>query len=201
MGRISKVIFAWATMLSATFLFITWPWSSGENGKTQEEASRISMLEEEYINSENLDSAIREMASKARSDLESSTGGDGSYWAASEYLEAYDKKQHFLAAMYALYGAAQGVSEAQAYSGRIFLEGNGVGIDYMEAAYWFKKSSDQNNRLGQHLLGYLYLNGLGVAKDLNNANELFRKSCEAADSKSDPSCKSYEKLLRILRHL
>src|SRR6185312_3274558 len=50
--------------------------------------------------------------------------------------------------------------------------------DYPKALYWFRKAAAQNQPVAEYQLGRCYENGLGVAKDLNQAVVWYRKSAE-----------------------
>jgi hypothetical protein len=45
------------------------------------------------------------------------------------------------------------------------LLGEGVALDYAEAAKWFRKEADQGNNDARYYLGYLYYIGRGVLQD------------------------------------
>ena len=48
--------------------------------------------------------------------------------------------------------------------------------DYKQAFEWASRSAEKNNRVGQEILGQLYLNGQGVEKDFSKAIFYFRLS-------------------------
>ena len=55
---------------------------------------------------------------------------------------------------------------------------NGKTKDAKEAVYWFKQGADQGDADCQYFLGFCYEDGLGVEKDLQQAQALFRKAAE-----------------------
>ena len=66
--------------------------------------------------------------------------------------------------------AEQGFSGGQAGVGSLFLRGDGVTKDYFEALKWFKIALDNDgNPFAAAQLGYMYMNGFGVSKNLEEA--------------------------------
>jgi len=66
--------------------------------------------------------------------------------------------------------AEQGFSAGQAGVGSLFLRGDGVTKDYFEALKWFKIAFDNDgNPFAAAQLGYMYMNGFGVSKNLEEA--------------------------------
>ena len=59
---------------------------------------------------------------------------------------------------------------------------NGVAKDYKQAVFWYRKSADQGNALGQNNLGRCYEKGRGVAKDFEQALFWFRKSADQGNA-------------------
>lgn len=80
--------------------------------------------------------------------------------------------------------AEQGQVDAQNALGGIYLEGNGVPIDFGEAVHWFRKAADQGSAEGQVNLGFRYWRGEGVTQDYSAATVLFRKAAEQGDSQA-----------------
>jgi predicted nucleic acid-binding Zn-ribbon protein len=72
--------------------------------------------------------------------------------------------------------AQAGDAKAQAYVGRIYADGFGREPDYLQAASWYQKASDQGYAQAMIDLGQLYERGLGVAKDPVKAVALYRKA-------------------------
>lgn len=74
--------------------------------------------------------------------------------------------------------AEQGSAEAQRQLGLLYEHGDGVPLDFAEAARWFPRSADQGHVLAQWQLGHLYQYGLGVPKDYAEAAEWYRLSAD-----------------------
>ena len=54
---------------------------------------------------------------------------------------------------------------AQSFLGFLYISGQGVKQNYVEAVEWFQKASEQGGAYAQCCLGYIYENGLGVTQD------------------------------------
>lgn len=52
---------------------------------------------------------------------------------------------------------------------------------YAEAARWYRKAAEQGHATAQCNLGYMYDDGLGVAKDYSEAARWYRKAAEQGD--------------------
>ncbi|MDR3403674.1 MAG: serine/threonine-protein kinase [Chthoniobacter sp.] len=74
-----------------------------------------------------------------------------------------------------------GVREAMTATGLIYLHGDGVPKDVVEAERWFQKASDHGDPAGMFILGESYLSGKGVKQDNAKALKLIQ---EAADHRS-----------------
>lgn len=61
--------------------------------------------------------------------------------------------------------ADKGEAVAQNELGCIYENGEGVGVDFNEAAKWYRRAADQGHAMAQGNLGYLYLIGKGVPLD------------------------------------
>ncbi len=51
----------------------------------------------------------------------------------------------------------------------MYYSGQGVPVDYAQAAKWFEAAAKQRDTMAQYNLACLYYHGLGVEKDINNA--------------------------------
>lgn len=60
--------------------------------------------------------------------------------------------------------------------GKCYFHGLGTDVNYQEAVNYFKKACKYGCCEAYHYLGTCYLNGYGVAKDENFANECFRNA-------------------------
>ena len=65
--------------------------------------------------------------------------------------------------------AAKGVPKAQAILGLMYSYGEGVSVDYSEAAKWYRKAAEQDYGVAQYNLGVLYAEGKGVPQDTEEA--------------------------------
>ena len=87
--------------------------------------------------------------------------------------------------------AEQGDANAQGLLGIMYIQGQGVRQDYVQARQWFAKAAEQGNAEAQSLLGMMYEEGLGVRQDYAQAKEFFGKAC---DEGYQPGCDAYKKL-------
>lgn len=63
--------------------------------------------------------------------------------------------------------------------GHIYFEGGLCGEkDYIRAAKMYEIAAKRDNLLAQHMLGYMYSEGLGVTQDSAKAAEWFKKACD-----------------------
>lgn len=60
--------------------------------------------------------------------------------------------------------------------GVIYEKGQGVAIDYAEAAQWYRKAADKGNSAAQYRLGRLYERGSGVEQNREEAVNWYKKS-------------------------
>jgi hypothetical protein len=49
--------------------------------------------------------------------------------------------------------------------------------EFNNAFNWYSKAANSNHSRAQYVLGYMYLNGIGVEKNRKNAKSWFKKSC------------------------
>lgn len=62
--------------------------------------------------------------------------------------------------------------------GVIYEKGQGVVLDYAEAAQWYRKAADKGYSSAQYRLGRLYERGLGVEQSRDEAIKLYKKSAK-----------------------
>ncbi len=101
------------------------------------------------------------------------------------YFEAkqfYDLQQDEKAEPLFQQAAAQGISEAMLYLGKMYSDSLGVLKDYKKAADWFNKSAQAGNAEAMTLLGVMYYYGHGVTPDAKQAVSWFTKAAEAGDA-------------------
>ncbi len=70
--------------------------------------------------------------------------------------------------------AMQGSPDEQFRLGTMFENGQGVQMDSVQAAHWYRKAADAGHADAQYRLGLLYLSGNGVARDPQAADNWFR---------------------------
>ncbi|MBR3425521.1 MAG: sel1 repeat family protein, partial [Neisseriaceae bacterium] len=63
------------------------------------------------------------------------------------------------------------------------------------AVEWYQKAAQQGNATAQQNLGELYENGLGVEKDLSQAQKYYQQAC---NSDKKIACKSLERINKKL---
>jgi len=51
--------------------------------------------------------------------------------------------------------------------------------DFEKAQYWFRRAADQEQHNSEFMLGFMYLNGLGVDEDAEKAHELLGRAARA----------------------
>ena len=73
---------------------------------------------------------------------------------------------------------------AQYYVAMMYLQGQGVGQSYEEAANWFRKAAERRVKQAQFRLAELYMQGRGVPKDYEYAYAWYRTGAEHQHSKS-----------------
>ena len=104
------------------------------------------------------------------------------------------EQDHAVAATWFRKAAEQGLAAAQFQLGWLYNNGQGVEQDYQEAAKWYRKAAEQGNANAQFNLAviyslgmgtnspislrYLYLLGLGITQDYQEATYWYRKAAE-----------------------
>ena len=86
---------------------------------------------------------------------------------------------------YFLAADAAGELQATAAAAYIYLgEYDGVAADFAEAERLANKAADEGNGAGHFVLGYMAENGLGVAKDIDQAKQHYSRGAELGDKDS-----------------
>lgn len=62
--------------------------------------------------------------------------------------------------------------------GVIYEKGQGVSLDYAEAAQWYRKAADKGNSAAQYRLGRLFERGQGVEESREEAIKWYKKSAK-----------------------
>jgi len=99
-------------------------------------------------------------------------------------LEASNKGDFELAMSLWMPHAQSGNSLAQFYVGSLYRNGEGVDVDYLEAARWFELSADNGEWVSQSNLGQMYYLGQGVDQSYQNASYYFELAATQGDPKS-----------------
>lgn len=89
--------------------------------------------------------------------------------------------------------AEQDHSEAMAFLGSAYLHGKGIEQDIDQAIVWLEKSVKADNKLGQFLLGSVYVDH-GIEANLEKGIDLLRKSATAESSRSPGNKHAQKKL-------
>lgn len=92
--------------------------------------------------------------------------------------------------------AKNGNVDAQDNLGALFFQKK----DYGNAYLWYSKAANANHSRAQFVLGYMYLEGLGVTKSRSNARNWWRKACNAGNQQACDGIKKMNELgNRILK--
>ncbi len=75
-----------------------------------------------------------------------------------------------------------GNADAQFSLGFRFATGEGMGVDYSQAAHWYLKAADQNHPLAQFNLGVMFAVGQGVERDEAKALMWMKKAAQQGDA-------------------
>ena len=78
--------------------------------------------------------------------------------------------------------AKSGDVDAQTMLGEMYLDGiNGVAVDHEAAFHWLSKAAAQGDPQAEYLLGFMYENGLYVARNVSRAVKWYKKSAQKGD--------------------
>ena len=78
--------------------------------------------------------------------------------------------------------AEQGDGEAQYRLGDMYLSGEGVPQDYVEAVRWFRLAAEQGYAEAQDKLGAMYMDGQGVPQDYAEAARWYLLAAEQGET-------------------
>src|SRR5579862_3477214 len=78
--------------------------------------------------------------------------------------------------------ADEGNAEAQFSLGFRFANGEGVGLDYVQAAHWYLMAADQNHALAQFNLGIMFAGGQGMDRDEAKAMMWIQRAARQGDA-------------------
>ena len=102
--------------------------------------------------------------------------------ASAQSSEAASARQRAIADMKQI--AYAGDVDAQLHLGVIYLTGDGVPKDDVEAVKWLRKAADQDSPLAQRYLAEMYFKGRGVTADTAEAAKWLRMAAEQDDAQS-----------------
>ena len=80
--------------------------------------------------------------------------------------------------------AEQGDATAQLKLGYMYVKGEGVPQNYIEAVRWFRMAAEQGNVAGQFDLGLMYYAGAGVPQNNTVAARWIRMAAEQGDAEA-----------------
>jgi TPR repeat protein len=106
-------------------------------------------------------------------------------------LDAYQKGDYVTAIKEWRPLADQGVAEAQFNVGLMYVDGQGVPMDFAQAVSWFEKAAEQDYGKAQLNLGAMYGVGKGVKRDYVQAYK-WLNICAA---KGDGKCAAQRELV------
>jgi TPR repeat protein len=96
---------------------------------------------------------------------------------------AYDQQEYAKAIELCRPLAEQGEPKPQAVLGLMYMRGQGVEHDDLEAADWFRKAAEQGDGTGEAWLGFSYFVGFGgVPEDLAEAMRWYRKAAKQGNA-------------------
>ena len=78
--------------------------------------------------------------------------------------------------------AKGGDAQAQNLLGQMYVLGQSVPQDYVQAVAWFRQAAKQNHAGAQTNLGWMYRNGKGVDQSDTEARVLYRRAAEQGDA-------------------
>jgi TPR repeat protein len=95
--------------------------------------------------------------------------------------EAKERGKRFVESL-----ASTSPSQSSSTSGsRMFLAGHWnywIEMDHVKAVKWYHKAAEQGNTIAQFRLGVCFMNGQGVAKDLEEAAKWFQKAADQGNT-------------------
>jgi TPR repeat protein len=91
--------------------------------------------------------------------------------------------------------ATRGSTPAAARLGELYAEGSvGAPKDYVRAASWFKRAADAGDANSQFTLGYMYLRGLGVNVDPDQAHDLWQQAADKGNTQAQARLQGLDSL-------
>jgi TPR repeat protein len=116
-------------------------------------------------------------------------------------MEAYNRKDYATASQLFRPLAEQGDPKAQAVLGLMYMRGQGVPHDDLEAADWFRKAAEQGDSTGEAWLGFSYFVGFGgVPEDRAEALRWYRKAAKQGNANGEEGLGTMFAAGLIVRH-
>jgi TPR repeat protein len=78
--------------------------------------------------------------------------------------------------------AERGIAEAQFSLGLKFANGKGAALNYVHAAYWYRKAAEQGHALAQFNLGVMYAKGQGMLSDRGQSMLWINRAAHLGDA-------------------
>jgi TPR repeat protein len=98
-------------------------------------------------------------------------------------LESHSPPRQGVTGLNALEAQAdQGDAEAQFGLGVQYGSAIGVGLDFAQAARWYRRAAEQDHALAQYNLGLMFARGQGMLPDDAAAAEWMRKAADGGDA-------------------
>ncbi|HEY3307064.1 MAG TPA: tetratricopeptide repeat protein [Desulfuromonadaceae bacterium] len=76
--------------------------------------------------------------------------------------------------------------------GVMYEKGEGLTVDYAEAANWYRKAAEKGSAAGQYRLGRLYERGQGVEQNNEEAIKLYKKAARQGNPDAKQALKRME---------
>ena len=147
-------------------------WLSAELGDAD---ARMRLRElEAWLSPEQVEKAKQLAARSPAAALIDYSGGD----ALHEGYDAYERGDYSAAFRAWRPLAESGSAEAQYNLGYMYDYGEGVPVDDVQAAHWYRRAAEQGHITAQFNLGVMYAFGEGVAKDAYEAAHWYREAAE-----------------------
>lgn len=102
-------------------------------------------------------------------------------------IAAYQKEDYAAAWPLFAQAAQAGHMKTPRYLGLIYLHGNGVTANPIQAFAQFQQAADKGDITSQYWLGYLYENGIGTAQNLPQALHWYEISAQRGNHISAPA--------------
>ena len=119
-----------------------------------------------------------------------------SYADSDSCINAYENMDFQNALIECQASAEMGNEISQFHLGMMYIEGDGVTKNYMEAFNWFSKAAEQGDEHAQSNLGWMYQYGNGVSKDNKQALISYTKAAEQGNDFAKEKLEALELLIK-----